>query len=54
MYYKIKLTNDGIEILSKQEIKGKDKKNILYVSEEELNMFNSKIVLDTTDSKRLA
>lgn len=54
MYYKIKLTNDGIEILSKQEIKGKDKKNILYVSEEELNMLNSKIVLDTTDSKRLA
>ena len=54
MYFKIKLTNDGIEILSKEEIKGKDKKDILYVSENEMNAFNDKIVLDTTNSNKLA
>lgn len=51
MYYKIKLTEEGIKVLSKGSRKGKDKAGIMYVTQEELDRFNDSIVyMDDTKS----
>lgn len=53
IYYKIKLTDCGVEVLKESKRRGKDGKGFLYVTEEELNRLESNTIDVPIDSNIL-
>lgn len=46
-YYKVRLTDNGAEVEKISNKKGKDGKDTLYVTEEELEMLNQNTIIVT-------
>lgn len=45
MYFKVRMTKDNIEVVGKSKRIGKDKDEFLYLTKEEMDLLNPKILI---------